>query len=75
MTKAELTAENRPACEHCQPGGVIREMATTHEDQGGIEIIIILLHVFAVVLHRLSFIHCVEVNLGVVALDWWEVRP
>ena len=47
----------------------------THEDQGGIEIFVVLLHVLGVVFDRLSFVHSVEVKLGVVALDWLEERP
>jgi len=50
-------------------------MAETHENQGGIEILIVLLHVFGIVLRRLLVVHCVEVALGVIALDWLEVHP
>ena len=40
----------------------------THENQGGIEILVVFLHVFGVVFRRLSFVHCVEVERGVVGL-------
>jgi hypothetical protein len=73
MTKAELTAENRPAWERgqrcCGKGN-----AETHEDQGGVEILVVLRHVFGVILCRLSLVHCVEIELGVVVLDWLEVH-
>ena len=74
MTKAELTAENRPACECCQPCAMKKGSGETHEDEGGVEIIVILLHVICIVLHRLPFVHSVEIELGVIVLDWWEVR-
>ena len=47
----------------------------THEDQGGIEVLVVFLHVFGIVFHRLSFVHGVEIELGVVALDGLEVHP
>ena len=34
-----------------------------------------LLHVFGVVLHRLSFVRGVEINLGVTFLDTLKVHP
>ena len=34
-----------------------------------------LLHVFGVVLRRLSLVHGVEIELGVIVLDWLEVHP
>ena len=47
----------------------------THENQGGIEILIVLVHVLCVVFHGLSFIHRIEIELGVVVLDGFEVSP
>ena len=70
MTKAELTAENRPACECCQACVMKKGSEETHEDEGGVEIIIILLHVVCVVLHRLPSVHGVEIELRIVVLDW-----
>jgi len=35
----------------------------------------VLLHVFGVILHCLSFVNGVEVELGVIVLDWLEVHP
>jgi len=50
MTKAELTAENRPACECGSTFYGDRRKAETHEDQGGVEILVVLLHILGVVL-------------------------
>ena len=69
MTKAELTAENRPAYEYCKLCVMISEMAETHKVEGGVEISVILLHVLRVVLHRFPFVHGVEIELGVIVLD------
>jgi hypothetical protein len=48
--------------------------AETHKNQGGVEILIVLRHVFDVILSRLSLVHGVEIELGVVVLDWLEVH-
>jgi len=48
-----------------------RGTAETHEDQGGVGVLVALLHVFGIVLHRLSFVHGVEIELRVVVLDAW----
>ena len=47
----------------------------TYENQGGIEILVVLLHVLCVILHSLSFIHRIEIEFGVVILDGLEVDP
>ena len=47
----------------------------TYENQGGIEILVVLVQVLGVILHGLSFIHRIEIELGVVVLDGWEVDP
>jgi hypothetical protein len=47
----------------------------THENQGCVEILIVFLYVFGIVFHCLSFIHGVEIELGVVGLDRLEVDP
>ena len=47
----------------------------THKNQGGVKILIVLLHVFGVVLRRLSSVHGVEIELGVVVLDRLKVHP
>jgi hypothetical protein len=46
----------------------------THENQGGVEVLIVLRHVFGIVLCRLSLVHCVEIELGVIVLDRLEVH-
>ena len=75
MTKAELTAENRPAYGCGQRYVVVKSGAETHENQGGVEVFVVLLHVLRIVLRRLSFVHGVEIKLGVVVLDWLEKHP
>jgi len=47
----------------------------THENQGGIKILVVFLHVFGIVFHRLSFVHGVKIELRVVALNGLEVHP
>jgi hypothetical protein len=49
--------------------------AKTHENQGGVEILVVLLHGFAVELHCLSLVHVIEIKRGVVVLDRLEVHP
>ena len=60
--KAEVTAENRPACdlgEYLWTWGTYE----THEDESGVEILLILLHEFLIVL------------LGLLAVVAIEFRP
>ena len=52
-----------------------QEKGGTHEDQGGVEVLVVLLHVLGIVLDRLSPIHCVEIELGIIVLDRLEVHP
>jgi len=47
----------------------------THENQGGVEIFIVILHVVCVVLRRLSFVHGEKIKLGVIVLDRLEEHP
>jgi hypothetical protein len=49
--------------------------ADTHENQGGIEVLVVFLHVFGIVFHCLSLVHGVEIELGVIVLDGLEVHP
>ena len=46
-----------------------------HENQGGIEILVVLVQVLGIILHSLSFVHRIEIELGVVILDGLEVDP
>ena len=52
-----------------------REKTETHENQGSVDLFIMLLHVFGVIFHRLLFVHGVETNLGVTFLDRLKVHP
>ena len=47
----------------------------THENQGGIEVLVVFLHVFGIIFQRLSFVHGIEIELRVVVLDGPEVHP
>ena len=47
----------------------------THKNQGGVEIVVVLLHVLVIVLDRLSLVHGVEIELGVLVFDGLEVHP
>jgi len=47
----------------------------TYENQGGVQILIVLLHVFGIVLHRLPLVHGIEIDLRVIVLDGLEVHP
>ena len=49
--------------------------AETHENQGGIEILVVLVQVLGIILRGLSFIHRIEIVLGVVVFDGLEVDP
>jgi len=51
-----------------------KSITETHKNQGGVEVLIVSLHILGVVLHRLSFVHGVEIKLQVVVLDWLEVH-
>ena len=52
-----------------------KKNAETDEDQGGVEIIIVLLHAPVIVLIRLLFVHGVEVELGIIVFNGFEVHP
>ena len=76
MTKAELTAENKPACRFNwldKGAGAIEEWAT-HENEGGVEVFIILLDVVGVMVSCLLLVDGVEVNTRVIALDGLQER-
>jgi hypothetical protein len=73
MTKAELTAENRPAYSRCKMIGESGWWGT-HENQRSVEVLFVLLDIIGVVLGRLPLVHHVEVEAGVVGLDGLEER-
>ena len=47
----------------------------THENQGCVKIFVVLLDIHIIVLVRLSFVHGVEIELGIIGLEGLEVRP
>ena len=47
----------------------------THEYQGGVEVLIILLGAVRVVLGCLPLVHSVEVDMGIIGLDGLEESP
>ena len=47
----------------------------THKNQGGVEIFVVLLHVLGIVFDRLSLVHGVEVELGIIVLDGLKIHP
>ena len=56
---AEVTAENRPACEPSQRIIGTRDVKT-HKDQGGAQVLVIFLDELSVVLLRFTVVHLVE---------------
>jgi len=46
----------------------------THENQGGVEVLVVLLDVVRIILRCLLLVHGVEIETGVVVLDWKEKR-
>ena len=47
-------------------------MVVTHENQGGIEVLVILLDIICIVLCRLPFVDRIEIEAGVFGLDGLE---
>jgi len=72
MTKAELTAENRPAYKDELSGRWQRTIEITYEDQGGVEVLVVLFDIVRIILGRLLLVHGVEIETGVVVLDGLE---
>ena len=76
ITKAELTAENRPAWNENVMKVTTERRAGTHEDQGGVQILVVLLDIIRVILRCLSFVHHVKVEAWViVASERLHERP
>ena len=44
----------------------------TYEDQGGIEVLVVLLDIVCIIFGRLLLVHSVEIETGVVVLDGLE---
>jgi len=70
MTNAELTAENRPAFLQVNNNGEKLCARGTHENQGRVQVFVVLLHVVVVILGRLPLIGDVEVGSRILGLDW-----
>jgi len=49
-----------------------RKRWATDEEQGDIEVIVVLLEIALIVLGRLSLVHCIEVETWIVDLDGLE---
>ena len=54
---------------------VCREGGKTYKNEGSIEVLVVLLHVFRIVLRCLSVLHGVEAEVRVFVLDWLKVHP
>lgn len=71
--KAELTAEKRPA--YLPSGSVLYiegGIRTTHEDKGGVQVLVVFPRVISVKLLRLFAVHCEEVGPRVISPNWIE---
>ena len=71
MMNAELTAENKPAC--VLPGSAFstgRRNPATYEDEGCIQVLIVLPHVTSVKLFRFPPINGEEVSPWVIGPQW-----
>ena len=51
------------------------EWYMAHENQGGIEVFVVLLDIIGVVFCRLFLVHCVEIETSVIVLNGLEKRP
>jgi hypothetical protein len=75
MTKAELTAENKPACESRSYELVSDGMRwVTHEYQGGVEVFVVLLDIIHIVVGRLPLVNRIEIESRIVGLDGLKKR-
>ena len=59
MMNAEVTAENRPACEPSQHVTDTRN-TNTYEDQSGVQVFVVPLDELSVVLLRFAVVHLIE---------------
>jgi len=75
MTNAELMAENRPAYGNKLDVGSEKKKEPTHENQGGIEVLVVLPDIVRVVFGCLFLVRRIEVETGVVALDRLKEHP
>jgi len=56
------------------PDTVVQRISEPYKNESGVQILIVLLHVFRVVLRCLPFVYGVKVKLGILVLDWLEVH-
>ena len=65
---AEVTAENRPACE---PSQRVKDIGNihTHKDQGGVQVFIVSLDKLSIVLISFAAVGVVELS-SVILLSW-----
>ena len=52
-----------------------REGGKTYKNEGSIEVLVVLLHVFRIAFRCLSVVHGVEIEMRVFVLDWLKVHP
>ena len=52
-----------------------REGGETYKNEGSIEVLVVLLHVFRIALRCLSVVHNIEIEMRVFVLDWLKVHP
>ena len=65
--KAELTAENRPACTHLDSASSTEcGNNLTHKDEGGVQVLVVLFRVIAVKLFGFSAVYGKEVCSGII---------
>ena len=70
MTNAELTAENRPALLQVNNYGEKHWARGTNENQGCVQVFVVLLHIVVVILATLPLIGGVEIGPCIFGLDW-----
>ena len=46
----------------------------THENQGGVEVLVVLLNIVCIIIGRLLLVHRIEIKAGVVILEGLEER-
>ena len=76
MTKAELTAENRPACE--SHGGQRHTVIKGMQQRTKIKVVLrssLYFCIYSVSYSVVSFVHGVEIELGIIVFDWLKVHP
>ena len=71
--KAELTAENRPACTHLGSATSTESgNDSTDKDEGGVQVLVILFRVITVKLFGFSTVYGKEVGSGIIGPQWFS---